>query len=183
MAANPLDPTKPTLLDQSIELTGELRAIKSRLVADKAAIENLNSSIINIGTITPYGLTVLQSADADVNHQVLGAGTSGQQIYQTEFMDDIVALLGLQTSISVGINKVGVTLPAGIKINTMQGSRAKNENVTWQVPFTSTIWAGVITMNEVNEKILYLRNLSNTGATVDFEGFGTVDCSIIAIGI
>lgn len=183
MAVNPLDPTKPTLLDQSIDLTAELRAMKSRLVADKEAIENLNSSIVDIGTITPYGLTVLQSADADGNHAVLQAGTAGLDVYKAEFMSDIVDLLGLATTISYGVNKVCVTLPAGIKINTLKGSRAKNENITWQVPFTTTVWAGVITMNEVNEKILYLRNLSNTGATVDFEGTGNVDCSIIAIGI
>lgn len=64
-----LDPTRPTLPDDAGQLTGELRAIKSRLVTDKADIEALDTrvtaaegSIAALGTLANVSHTVSTAA-------------------------------------------------------------------------------------------------------------------------
>src|SRR6188508_1934404 len=99
MAVNPLDPTKPTLLSQSIELTEELRAIKQRLVTDKANIEQLQSTLVNIAGITAFGADLLASVDSDAALDVLDFSTVGKEISQLANYGDLAAILGVQSPV------------------------------------------------------------------------------------
>lgn len=146
MAVNPLDPTKPTLLDQSIELTEELRAIKTRLVTDKTNIETLQNTLINISGITEFGAELLASPNPSAALDTLDFTETGKDISQLPDLETLASALGVVNpapSLSVGVSKWCIQFAgSGLKINmvkfTIPGGAAAD--LTWQTAFTVGVY-------------------------------------------
>lgn len=182
---NPLDPSRPVLGDP-VEITEELRAIKSRLVSDKAGIESLQSTVVAISDPGIFGLPLLGTDTLTEALDLLDAGTTGRAVFAAETVGAIQALLSISNpnaTVSAGAGKTCITLPGGVKINCMMGDFADGSSHTWQTPFTTVIFgiAAVKLVDENGSFQVYSEN--NAGFSVSFEGSGTKRGSVIAIGI
>lgn len=185
MAVNPLDPTQPVLLSQSIELVEELRAIKGRLVIDKDSITTLQNTLVDITGITAFGASLLASADSDAALDELDFTPVGKDLTQTVSLAALAISLGVQNftpSISVGVGKTCITFVGGVKINMIQGAFADLAAHTWQVPFVTVIYGAATTLMQNNNDTVQIYNVTNAGCNVSFNGGGTKSYSVIAIG-
>lgn len=187
MAVNPLDPTKPTLLDQSIELTEELRAIKGRLVTDKTNIEQLQNTLINISGISEFGAELMASADADAALDLLDFSETGKDISQVPSLADLGTALGVTNpapQLSVGVSKWCIQFAnSALKINMVKLNMTPGGTAfTWQVPFTVGIYgmAGVLTVG--SDDPMYILDETNIGGTARVNSSSSKTGYVIAIG-
>jgi hypothetical protein len=187
MAVNALDPTKPTLLDQSIELTAELRAIKQRLVTDKTNIEQLQNTLVNVSGITAFGSALLASVDADAALTVLGFTAIGKELSQLANYEDLADELGVESPIptlELGTQKWCITLPGGLKANIIKGNFSSGGGtITWQVPFTTSVYGVWATMEGSGDFPLWVDDVDNAGCYIDHNNASAKDGFVLAIGL
>lgn len=189
--ANPLDPTKPTLLDPSIELVEELRAIKGRLVTDRDNIQQLQNTLVDITGITSFGAQLLASTGADAALDILDFTATGKEISQVASYAALATALGVQSpvpTITVGVGHWCVQFAGGFKINviTITTSDDGTTAPTWLVPFTTSIWGAVATLFTPTTQGTTSCNVNNatlTGCTLDHGGSGNRLITVIAVGI
>lgn len=188
MAVNALDPTRPTLSDQSIELVEELRAIKQRLVTDKSNIEQLQNTLINISGITAFGAQLLASTGADDALDLLDFTPVGKQVAQINSLPDLVQLLGIQSPVPFvvvgGGNKWTIKLPGTVKIQVLVASvPSSGMTVTWAESFVSGAWGAVASlMGTSGTQPAWTLDHDATGCFLDHGNGSTQSCCVIAIG-
>jgi hypothetical protein len=190
MAVNALDPTKPVLSDQSIELVEELRAIKQRLVADKSNIEQLQQTLVNISGITAFGAELLASADADAALDLLEFTSVGKQLAGIPTLPDLIELLGIESPVPGlvigGSNKWTILFAGTIKIQILVASvPSGGATVTWAEPFTNVAgaWGAVASIfQNTATQPAWTRDHDATGCFLDHANGSTQSCCVIAIG-
>lgn len=186
MAVNALDPTKPTLLDQSIELTAELRAIKQRLVTDKANIEQLQNTLINVQGITEYGSQLLASTDSDNALTILDFSVLGKELSQLADYADLALALGVESPIptlSIGTNKWSIALPGTLKLNIVKVAvPSAGVNITWQTPFGTAVYGVWATLNSGADFPAFITTEDLVGCKVDHNNLSTHTAFVLAIG-
>ena len=185
---NPLDPTSPTLTDPSIELTAELRSMKQRLVTDKTNIEQLQSTLVSISSITPFGADLIATADYDAALTLLAFSAIGKTISQTPDYPTLATALGVQSPVpvlSVGINKWCISLPGTIKINivVLPSCPSAGTDITWQVPFATSVFGGVASMyNSSATQSAWTRDVTTAGCFVDHGNASSESVCVIMFG-
>ena len=185
MPVDPLDPSRPVLADP-VQITEELRAIKSRLVADLAAIESLQSIIVSITDPGVFGLSFLGTETVTDAHILMGVGATGLDIYQSADVDDVRTLLNIVSpnpTINAGSGKTTISFPGGLKINTITGDFVDESTHFFNIPFTTVLFgvSATLLQNTNDDFQVYSENI--TGFSVSFEGTGVRRGSVIAIGI
>lgn len=188
MAVNALDPTKPVLTDPSIELVQELRAIKQRLVTDKNNIEQLQSTLVAVSSITTFGSELLASADSDAALTVLDFTAIGKIISQTPSWEDLADQLGVQSPVpvlTVGTNKWCIAFPGTLKINivVVPSCPSAGTDITWVVPFETTTFGAVASIyNDSATQPAWTNDHDNAGCFVDHANGSAQGVCVIAIG-
>jgi hypothetical protein len=186
MAVNALDPSKPTLLSESIELTAELRAIKQRLVTDKQNIESLQNTLVNISGITAFGAELLASVDSDAALDVLDFTAIGKELTQLANYEDLAALLGVESPVpelSIGTGKWCLTFAGGYKLNIIKANVSSGgSSFTWQVPFTTSVYAVLTTLNANADFDIWVGDYDNAGVDVDHNNGSDKVGFILGIG-
>lgn len=186
MAVNPLDPTQPTLLSQSIELTAELRAIKQRLVTDKADIAQLQNTLIEVSGITDFGASLLASASPDAALDVLEFSVIGKELTQLANYADLAGQLGVidpTPVLSIGTNKWSIALPGTLKLNLVKVSvPAGGTDITWQTPFTTAVYGVWATLNSGADFAPWITGEDLVGCHVDHNNGSTHSVFVLSIG-
>lgn len=185
MPINPLDPSRPVLADP-VQITEELRAIKSRLVADLAAIESLQATVVAITDPGAFGLPFLGTDTLAEAMVLLNQGAVGKVVFESTSLPALQTYLGIEDpegTVAVGAGKSCITLPGGIKINMITGDFTDTAPVIWHTAFTTSILGISTTLLENENNTFQVYSENNSGCTVSFEGGGAKRGSIIAIGI
>lgn len=186
MAVNPLDPTQPTLLSSSIDLTAELRAIKQRLVTDKDNIDQLQQTLVDISGITPYSATLLAAADSDAWLGLLNFSAIGIDLSQLSNYDDLADALGVQDpvpAITIGANKWTIALPGTLKLNIVKLTvPSSGTTVTWQTPFTTAVYGVWATLNSNGDFPIFVTSVDTVGCYADHNNASAKDGFILSVG-
>lgn len=185
MAVDPLNPSRPTLLDESIELTEELRAIKRRLVADKEDLDQLKNTFAGINSLTPYMADMLAKNNANEALAHLMFTATGIEISRMANYANLATALGVANptpQVSVGPSKWCIQFPGGFKINIISASIPDQGLVTWQTSFSQSVYGAVVSLNVDDNRSTHVYNINNSGANVSFSGSGTLQCTVIAMG-
>lgn len=191
MAVNPLDPTKPTLTDQSIELVEELRAMKQRLVTDKANIEQIQNTIIDIQGIGAFGAELLASTDEHDAREQLGFSPYGELLVQYASAAALAGDLGVVSPapiLTAGVGKWCIQFAdSTIKINivkaTFNHTGAGGTAVLWQVPFVTGAFAIVGNLQANADRAIWTSAETLNGCTVNHNNGSAHPGVVIAIGI
>ncbi len=190
MAVDALDPTRPTGANQ-VELSAELRAIKARLVADKAGIEELQIAVDPVVDAGGTGLALLDSETADDAFTVLGVTDLGQQLIQNFLtLPEMKAFLGIINAPIETITNTStggtVTWPGGVKV------KWKILNVpgggsyvpfTWETPFSTICFFG-LAVGYGGDQATWLEGAPTiTGGNVDHNNGGSRLVAIFGLGV
>lgn len=185
MAVDPLNPARPTLLDESIELPEELRAIKRRLVQDKEDLDQLKNTFAGINSLTPYMAAMLSKASANEALAHLTATAVGIDVLRMTSWENLAIALGVANptpSFSTGTQRWCLQLPGGFKLNFISGSLGDQSLQMWQTPFTQACLGAVGTCNIDDNRSVQVYSFTNSACNVSFSGGGSIACTIIGFG-
>ena len=185
MPIDPLDPSRPVLADP-VQITEELRAIKSRLVADLAAITSLQSTVVAITDPGAFGLPFLGTDTLAEAMVLLNQGAAGKVVFEATTLGAIQTYLDIvspNATVATGAGKSCITLPGGVKINMITGDFTDTSPVIWHTAFSTTILGIACTSLFNANNTFQVYNENNSGCNVSFEGGGSRRGSVIAIGI
>lgn len=174
MATDALDPSHPTGANQ-VELSSELRGIKTRLVSDKAAIETLQTQIVPVTSAGAKGLVLLATANSNDVFTAIDATEVGQGLVQ-DYPDlpSLKAYLGIvgatNETVTTTTNKGTIEWAGGLKmkwtIDTIP-SGGGSTGVSWDSPFESVALFGGTNMHGGGEAGWMDGVPTLTGANVD----------------
>ena len=163
MSTDALNPAVPTGSNQ-VELSSELRGIKTRLVADKAAIEAVQTALLPLNTAGAMGLQILADSTADAVFDDLAITALGQGLVQ-DYTDlpslkSYLGIIGAATEIiTTAANSGSILFPGGfilkyekITIPSGGGSYAG----TWNQAFPTICLAGWIVKIDSGDQASWL---------------------------
>ena len=191
MSTNALNPALPTGANQ-VELTSELRGIKTRLVADKASIETLQTQVIPVTSAGAVGLQIL--ADVTVNDVLadLAVTAIGKSLMQ-DYLDlptlkAYLGIIGAATEVvTTGATWANIVFPGGFKIKvdrvTIPGGGGTYAG-TWNTPFSTLCIGALITRTDSGDQASWLVGAPTvTGYEADHNNGSAKAHVIIGIGI
>lgn len=188
MPIDALDPSRPILTDP-VQITEELRAIKQRLVSDKASIENLQSTLVVLSNIGPFGEQLMALHDLSAWATLVQQSATGKTIFEAANVGVVQTLLGIVSAnptISVGANKVCITFPGGLKINVGRYNVVgTGQRCSFQTPFTTSVYGVFATMAAIvsGHATVDYSTLDLDDVFVDHTNSGTYDVFLLAIGV
>ena len=144
-----LNPALP-IGGSQVEVASELRGIKARLVADKAAIEELQVDVEPLNNRGAVGEDLLAATTKSEARTALDFGVFGSQIADVEDLAAAQTLLGITSQaeqITTTTNKGKIVWAGGVKLQwtvDLIPAGGSSVPVTWMTPF-STVCIGAWT--------------------------------------
>lgn len=189
MAVDPLNPSIPVSASQT-EVAAEFRAIKGRLVADKANIETLQNQILPLNNAGAKGLELLAAGTVEAVHEALEYSEDVQAVVNSSDTAAILAVLGLSNITPVITTELGdrraIEFPGGFKINTTIVEISDNSvpvTYTFLKPFTTMIWAFAAMPVQNTDHEAAINSYTLTQCEVSKSGDGARVFSIIVVGV
>lgn len=185
-----LNPALPIGSSQ-VEVSSELRGIKGRLVADKAAIEALQVVVTPLNTMGAIGAQLLASTTQDSAQTILGATAVGKTVFKVADLPTLQAYLGIGSDpetidIASGNAKGTITWLGGFMLNfaveTVAGGGGTHA-VTWKTPFTTVALAGWIGIYGGDQAGWMVGAPTLAGATLDHNNGSSKTMVAFAIGV
>jgi hypothetical protein len=184
---NALDPASPLTGDQ-VEIVSELHGIKTRLVADKANIEDLQADIAPLNGAGAKGLQLLDANDTAAARTVLEIEAAALPILDAADLAAIKTYLGIaaQTLVSfAGTTARGhISIPGGLIINYETLTiPSGGVSVTWHQEFpTALLFAGGILLSLADHGLCISGAPSTVNAYFDHNNASAHDAFVFAVG-